>query len=60
MSAKAVREYYGKKLLAKYVKECSNGVHLMDNRAALVTAETDYDVSALLGKNVLSFPRLLR
>ena len=45
MSAKAVREYHGKLLLAKYVKECSNGTHVMDARAALVTPETDYDVS---------------
>jgi hypothetical protein len=45
MSAKAVREYHGKLLLAKYVKEYSNGIHVMDDRAALVTPETDYDVS---------------
>lgn len=45
MSAKAVREYHGKLLLAKYVKEYSNGTHVMDDRAALVTPETDYDVS---------------
>jgi hypothetical protein len=45
MSAKAVREYHGKLLLAKYVKECSNGAHLMDDRAALVTPQTDFDVS---------------
>jgi len=43
MSAKAVREYHGKLLLAKWVKEYSNGAHVMDDRAALVTSETDYD-----------------
>ena len=48
MSAKAVREYHGKLLLAKWVKECSNGAHAMDDRAALVTNETDYDVSVRL------------
>ena len=47
MSAKAVREYHGKLLLAKWVKEYSNGAHVMDNRAALVTPQTDYDVSSL-------------
>ena len=47
MSAKAVREYHGKLLLAKWVKEYSNGAHVMDDRAALVTSETDYDVSVI-------------
>lgn len=41
MSAKAVREYHGKKLLAKYVKELSDGRHLVDDRSALVTPQTD-------------------
>lgn len=44
MSAKAVREYHGKKLLAKYVKELSGGTHVVDDRAALVTPDTDYDI----------------
>mmetsp|Transcript_14480 Transcript_14480/g.30869 ORF Transcript_14480/g.30869 Transcript_14480/m.30869 type:complete len:775 (-) Transcript_14480:1244-3568(-) len=44
MSAKALREYHGKKLLAKYVEECSDGAHIMDNRAALVTPDTDFDM----------------
>ena len=41
MSAKAVREYHGKKLLAKYIKELSDGRHLVDDRSALVTTRTD-------------------
>ena len=43
MSAKAVREYHGKKLLARQVKDVSDGKHLIDDRSALVTAKTDYD-----------------
>jgi hypothetical protein len=48
MSAKAVREYHGKLLLAKWVKDITEGVHVMDDRAALVTPQTDYDVSFVL------------
>jgi ATP citrate (pro-S)-lyase len=48
MSAKAIREYHGKKLLAKYVSECSNGIHEMDSRSILVTPEScDYEAFAL-------------
>lgn len=43
MSAKAVREYHGKKLLAKYVNELSKGTHVVEDRAALVTPDVDYD-----------------
>jgi ATP citrate (pro-S)-lyase len=42
MSAKAVREYHGKKLLAKYVKEVSNGAHVIDDRMVLITPDTVY------------------
>lgn len=42
MSAKAVREYHGKKLLAKYVSELSGGRHVMDDRSVLITNESDW------------------
>eukprot|EP00978_Attheya_sp_CCMP212_P000190 scaffold345_cov44-Attheya_sp.AAC.2 len=42
MSAKAVREYHGKKLLAKNVTEVSGGAHVVDSRSALVTPDTDF------------------
>lgn len=41
MSAKAVREYHGKKLLAKQVREVSEGKHVIDDRSALITSNTD-------------------
>jgi ATP citrate (pro-S)-lyase len=41
MSAKAVREFHGKKLLAKHVKEVSNGRHVMDDRSVLITPLTN-------------------
>lgn len=40
MSAKALREYHGKKLLAKYVAELSNQKHVVDDRSALITPDT--------------------
>jgi ATP citrate (pro-S)-lyase len=47
MSAKACREYHGKQLLAKCVKEVSSADGAtpieVDSRAALVTADTNYD-----------------
>jgi len=43
MSAKAVREHKGKKLLARHVKELSDGKHVVDDRSVLVTSETDLD-----------------
>jgi len=39
MSAKAVREYHGKKLLAKHVQAV--GGHVMDDRSVLITSSTD-------------------
>lgn len=44
MSAKAVREHRGKKLLARHVKELSDGKHVVDDRSVLVTTETDLDM----------------
>ena len=41
MSAKAVREYHGKKLLAKHVKDVSKDVHIMDDQSVLITSSTD-------------------
>mmetsp|Transcript_7070 Transcript_7070/g.17035 ORF Transcript_7070/g.17035 Transcript_7070/m.17035 type:complete len:1092 (+) Transcript_7070:196-3471(+) len=38
MSAKACREHYGKKLLAKYLGEASNGEVQVEDRAVLITA----------------------
>lgn len=43
MSAKAVRECHGKKLIARHVKEVSNGKHVIEERSVLVTPETDLD-----------------
>jgi ATP citrate (pro-S)-lyase len=37
MSAKAVREYHGKKLIARHVKEVSGGKHVIDDRSALIS-----------------------
>ena len=48
MSAKAVREYHGKKLLARYVQELSGGKHVIDARSILVTSESD--MAALSGQ----------
>ena len=42
MSSKAVREYHGKKLLARHVNEVSNGAHVIDDRSVLITPDTDY------------------
>ena len=43
MSAKAVREYHGKKLIARQVAEASNGKHIVDGRSVLVTPTTDLE-----------------
>ena len=43
MSAKALREHRGKKLLARHVKELSNGKHVIDDRSVLITSATDLD-----------------
>jgi ATP citrate (pro-S)-lyase len=43
MSAKAVREHHGKKLLAKHVKEVSGGRHVIDDRSVLITPLTNLD-----------------
>jgi ATP citrate (pro-S)-lyase len=42
MSAKAVREYHGKKLLARHVQEVSGGTHVIDDRSVLITPSTDF------------------
>lgn len=42
MSAKAVREYHGKKLLARHVNALSHGQHPMDDRSVLITPTTDF------------------
>lgn len=43
MSAKAVREYHGKKLIANHVKKVSEGKHVIDDRSVLITPETDLE-----------------
>jgi ATP citrate (pro-S)-lyase len=43
MSAKAVREYHGKKLLARHIQARSHGRHALDDRSLLVTPITDLD-----------------
>jgi ATP citrate (pro-S)-lyase len=43
MSAKAVREHHGKKLLARHVKEVSKGKHVIDDRSVLITPITDLE-----------------
>lgn len=48
MSAKAVREHHGKKLIARHVKEVSGGKHVIDDRSVLITPETgDLDALAM-------------
>jgi ATP citrate (pro-S)-lyase len=49
MSAKAVREHHGKKLLAKYVKELSKGKHVIDDRSLLITGSALARTSARRG-----------
>lgn len=48
MSAKAVREYHGKKLIAKHVREVSEGKHIIDDRSVLISPTTD--LSALVAE----------
>jgi ATP citrate (pro-S)-lyase len=43
MSAKAIREYRGKKLISYHVKELSNGKHIIDDRSVLITSSTNLD-----------------
>ena len=43
MSAKAVREYHGKKLLARHVRELSGGEHVLEERSVLITPMTDLE-----------------
>jgi len=44
MSSKAVREYHGKKLLAKWMGLLSEQRHVIDDRSVLITSETNYDL----------------
>ena len=46
MSAKAVREYHGKRLIARHVRDVSNSKHLIDDRSVLITPDTDLEVLA--------------
>jgi len=43
MSAKAVREYHGKKLIARHVALESQGRHVLDDRSVLITPQTDLE-----------------
>merc|ERR1719232_1956356 len=51
MSSKAVREYHGKKLVAKQVGVISEGRHVIDDRSVLVNSENSCDYDLLLKKN---------
>lgn len=44
MASKAVREYHGKKLLAKQVALLSKNQHTIDDKSVLITSTTDYEV----------------
>jgi len=39
MSAKAIREYYGKQLIAKWLPEYSGGKHAVENKQVLITPD---------------------
>ena len=41
MSAKACREFHGKKLISRFLKEAG---HDVEDRAALIKADTDMDL----------------
>jgi ATP citrate (pro-S)-lyase len=43
MSAKAVREFHGKNLIAKHVREVSKSKHCIDDRSVLITPETNLE-----------------
>jgi len=43
MSAKAVREYHGKKLIARHVRDVSEGRHVVDDRSVLISPTTNLE-----------------
>jgi len=45
MSAKAIREHQGKQLLARHVREWSNGKHVIESKSVLVTPDMSNDES---------------
>ncbi|KAJ1454823.1 citrate synthase-like protein [Pelagophyceae sp. CCMP2097] len=53
MSAKPVREYYGKQLLAKYIKEYSGGEHDFESRGILVKSGVDDPTSRVTWDTLL-------
>ena len=60
MSAKAVREYHGKKLLAKYVEELSDGKHVIDSRSILITEKSDFATLAVENPWLLTTPLVVK
>ena len=59
MSAKAIREYRGKKLISYHVKDISNGKHIIDDRSVLITSTTNYDLLVEQESWLLTTPLLL-
>ena len=59
MSTKAVREYHGKKLIARHVQSISDGEHTMDDRSVLITPQTDLSVLSESEEWLLSTPQLV-
>ncbi len=60
MSAKAVREYHGKKLIARHVREVSEGKHVIDDRSALITTSTNLVELALEEPWLLATPLVVK
>lgn len=60
MSSKAVREYHGKKLIARHVREISEGKHVIDDRSALVGPTTDLVELAAEEPWLLSTPLVVK
>mmetsp|Transcript_2676 Transcript_2676/g.3647 ORF Transcript_2676/g.3647 Transcript_2676/m.3647 type:complete len:1099 (+) Transcript_2676:100-3396(+) len=53
MSAKPVREYYGKQLLSKYIKEYSGGEHEFEGRGILVKSGVNDPTSTVTWETLL-------
>jgi ATP citrate (pro-S)-lyase len=60
MSAKAVREHHGKKLIARHVREVSNGEHVIDDRSVLITKTTDLDLVTTDNPWLLTTPLVVK
>jgi ATP citrate (pro-S)-lyase len=60
MSAKAVREYHGKKLIARQVLQVSEGKHVVDDRSVLVTPTTNLAELPALEPWLLTTPLVVK